>query len=402
MSKFSKLFEAPITQTMSDRELNLHEKIRQILIDDGHGAHHKKFAELFQYFDVNIISIDEDPECTAYMDDKHYTIGIGEGFVFSPAYLWQLGVIVRHELAHFMLRHTLKYMQLLSKEAMEHFNYSRSVHGLLNIIADFEISNKVYSVKDKGVIRKLMLNGKIIQGLVTEDSRSDWKRLSIEQMYKKLEAEIYADQQKLNQLANSNNGGDLSATNDYVTANIRKASLKYAYMDTSKPRFKSVPNWLAGLEKTVPAIKNYPDFMKKLFASVYAEFADESEKVLEDAIKTVKDSAIIEPAIIKKIKVFTPEEKLVVLCILASILHKDKAVDDDEQIKMTINVKHQKHSPEYVASYNDTIANLSDKDINTLDLYQVLRELEAIIKQNHEENITGIIEDAAAHEKGDE
>lgn len=59
-------------------------------------------------------------------------------------------------------------------------------------------------------------------------------------MYKKLEAEIYADQQKLNQLAS--NGGDLSATKDYITDNIRKASLKYAYMDTSKPRFKSVQN----------------------------------------------------------------------------------------------------------------------------------------------------------------
>jgi hypothetical protein len=76
-----------------------------------------------------------------------------------------------------------------SDDAYEHISCSQSLHDLLNIIEDFEISNKRYTAEDKDIVEKMTLNGREIGGLVTEDHR-DWADLALEDMYNELSAEL--------------------------------------------------------------------------------------------------------------------------------------------------------------------------------------------------------------------
>ena len=55
-----------------------------------------------------------------------------------------------------------------------------------NYAADYEISNRGYTTRDKENIRNIELNGRILSGLVTEDDHPDWVNLSVEEMYDKL------------------------------------------------------------------------------------------------------------------------------------------------------------------------------------------------------------------------
>ena len=74
--------------------------------------------------------------------------------------------------------------------AYEHIKYSASLHEILNIIEDFEISNKRYTSEDKKIVKAMMLNGQVIGGLVTEEHRQSWVNMSVEAMYEELSKEL--------------------------------------------------------------------------------------------------------------------------------------------------------------------------------------------------------------------
>jgi hypothetical protein len=85
---------------------------------------------------------------------------------------------MRHELAHYLLQHDIKMAQYISKKYgdvyYEHFKLSNLLHKTLNIIMDFEISNKVYKQEDdKDVVRNLHDGVRILSGLVTDDLASN-------------------------------------------------------------------------------------------------------------------------------------------------------------------------------------------------------------------------------------
>ena len=99
-------------------------------------------------------------------------------------------------MAHNLMMHQIRLMKVFKDihkdnpdEAYEHIRYSASLHEILNYIEDFEISNKRYTSEDKKVVRNMQLNGRVIGGLITEEHR-DWEKMSLEQMYKELSAEL--------------------------------------------------------------------------------------------------------------------------------------------------------------------------------------------------------------------
>lgn len=49
--------------------------------------------------------------------------------------------------------------------------FSGVIQSLANTLMDFEISNRRYTAEDKDLVTKLLLNGRIIHGLVTEEHR---------------------------------------------------------------------------------------------------------------------------------------------------------------------------------------------------------------------------------------
>lgn len=216
--KFKKSAEATyVADFMTFRERCLKQQLVNLLIDDGNGNKHGAFAEILRTcFSIRIIPFDEDPKCTAWCDAERAIIGIGEGFlnitnVSGRLIFKQLNVIIRHELSHALMKHQVRMFKhiakKLSKEAAEEFKMSGSIHSIFNIIADDEISNFRYlDAEDKEIVRKMVLNGEIISGLVTEDHRANWTKMRLEEMFEEAEKEIEADKAELERiLASSQN-----------------------------------------------------------------------------------------------------------------------------------------------------------------------------------------------------
>lgn len=192
-----KLFEAAPREYKTDLEKRLKKKLIALLRDDGKGHHHAKYADRLELFDIQIVPLKVNPNHTADINFDRGIIRIGEGFLNDPATFYQLNVLIRHELAHNLLMHQVRMAYHLGEENYGHIRFSQSLFRLQNIIADDEISNRKYSAEDKIIVRNMMLNGRVIGGLVTEDHRKDWINMTIEEMYDNLVAEIGKIQEEL-------------------------------------------------------------------------------------------------------------------------------------------------------------------------------------------------------------
>ena len=197
----TQIIEAAPREVMTKREKALKKKLIALLRDDGKGHRHAKYAARLEDFLVKIVAIKDDPEMTAAVDFKEVTIYISEGFLTDPDTFYQLNVLMRHELAHYLMQHQIRMMdQLISKygkDGATRISMSKSIHRLLNIIEDFEISNKRYTSEDKLIVKNMTLNFEVIGGLVTEEIRSDWQSLNVIEMYELLSQEIEGIQRNL-------------------------------------------------------------------------------------------------------------------------------------------------------------------------------------------------------------
>lgn len=221
---------------MTDKEQRFKKRLIALLKDDGKGHHHAKFAEKLKDFIIKIVDRREDPEMTAAINFETGTIYISDGFTTNPDTFFQLNVLMRHELAHYIMKHqirmTNKFAKIFGKEGSEHMIMSQSLHGLMNIIEDYEISNTRYSEEDKNLVRNLILGGKIISGLVTEDHRVEWIKLPLEKMYDELSEEIKEIQKSILASWDSLNMENIGKYRDYIQDNIKTL---YIYTDTKNP-----------------------------------------------------------------------------------------------------------------------------------------------------------------------
>lgn len=155
MKKRIKLIEADRKVFMTRKEEQLKKRLIALLKDDGKGHHHAKYAARLAEFDINIVPIKRDPMFTAGISFDEGIIYIGEGFLVDPSTFFQLNVLLRHELAHNLLMHQIRMMHKIGDNPYSHIRYSQSLHDLLNIIEDFEISNKKYSAEDKAIVKNM-------------------------------------------------------------------------------------------------------------------------------------------------------------------------------------------------------------------------------------------------------
>lgn len=121
------------------------------------------YAELLDLFDVHLTA---DPKVIGYMIPDKGVIVLNKNLDID-----QVSTIVRHEILHEYLSHQLRMRKHLGADAYD--NRSPTIHQLINIAADYEISNRGYTEKDKKVSRALKLNGETLKGLVTEDDHPD-------------------------------------------------------------------------------------------------------------------------------------------------------------------------------------------------------------------------------------
>lgn len=358
---------------MSKQEKILKKKLIDLLKDDGKGHKHAKYAQRLEDFDLNIVPIDVDPQFTAAISFDEGIIYVGEGFLRDPNTFGQLNVVMRHELCHNLLMHQIRMMHKIGDKEYSRIKFSQSFQSLLNIIMDYEISNKKYSPEDKETIRSLWLNGQLIKGLVTEDQRKNWMNMSVEEMYDELNKEIAKVKQDIKDGWNVN---ILSQHPDFHTREIAKM---FNYKETRGPNMFSAP--LADIKSGKVNNKLYREMApqyRELVDKAYDAYKKDKKDELEKTIKTIADTDPLEQIKLKDgIELNTPEEKFLVIHVLKNLLGHFMPDPNDlkNKTKIKVNVRKETHSQDYKDMYNRVIQDLDDDSVKTSELMDALNSL---------------------------
>jgi hypothetical protein len=353
------IVEAPAREVATKREKVLKKKLIALLRDDGKGHKHAKFADRLEDFIVKIVSSEEFPEKTAEISFEEVTIYISDGFLKDPDTFYQLNVLMRHELAHYLMQHQIRMMHKIiekyGEDGYTRISMSHSLHRLLNIIEDFEISNTRYTDADKIIIKNLVLNGETISGLITEQIRGGWAKMSVLEMYEALVEEIESIQQSILARWQVLDLNDIGDNNDYMHVNIKNA-LYYADVKAPTNFFAGgIEQFLKnralyhffpfdrrlGNGQILPCVVKYsslPDvyqnIIKDIFEAIQAGYKDTNgnsmyytKQMVRDFIETIAKTSIMEVISLKIpntntefIKLYTPEEKLIAVDTLKALL----------------------------------------------------------------------------------
>ena len=369
---------------MTDRERKTKKALCQLLIKKGH----RKYAERFWKFDFNIVDSKKHPDFTAAISFDEATVFISDGFLGTSEGIFnQLDVLLRHELAHNLMMHQIRLMHVFKRlhkndpeEAYEHISYSESLHNLLNIIEDFEISNKRYTTADKKIVKTMTLNGKVIGGLITEEHRANWANMPLEAMYDELSKELIA----INSAIRSNpdwlptKNGRSGDTVDPIK--YKSAEIIASYTNIMRPSGIRSPLAVFIKSKTFSKFEN---IYKKLVTALYEAFKDfgtNTEK--QSLLDIVKNIAITDPQ--ETFDVINPKTGEVVITLYTP---EEKALTNDvlKNLGGNINydplkfkVKKQTNSEEYKDAWNKVITTLDKKQFDDDTLNQVLAALNNI------------------------
>lgn len=362
---------------MTGRERSLRKTLCQLLIDKGH----RKYAERFFKLDFNIVDSKKHPDFTAAISFDEATVYISDGFLGSGQGIFnQLDVLLRHELAHNLMMHQIRMMYIFKKlhannpdEAYEHIRYSASLHDILNVIEDFEISNKRYSSEDKKIVRNMQLNGEIIGGLVTEDHR-DWDKMSLEAMYDELSKEliqINSDIRSNPDWAPTKSGNRWDIEMDLIK--VKGAKLVSAYQDFMRPSGIKAPIDIFIKSKT---FSRYADIFKKLITDIYNGLKDmtsDAEKL--ELLDIVKEISLTDPQEVFDIthpvtgevicSLYTPEDKMLASDVLKNL---GGNINFNPQ---KFNIKRQANSQEYKDAWNKVVKTLDSQQFDNDVLTQI-------------------------------
>lgn len=146
-----RLVEELARHFMTREELLLRKELVKLLIANNH----PKFARRLAKFAVNIVELKDAPGFVAAISYDEGTVYISRGLLLDQKTFNQLDVLMRHELAHNLLMHQVRLMRHLGDELGERFSSSATLHQLLNIIEDWDISNTRYSEADKKIVKNL-------------------------------------------------------------------------------------------------------------------------------------------------------------------------------------------------------------------------------------------------------
>jgi hypothetical protein len=375
---------------MTGRERQVKKALCQLLIDKGH----RKYAERFWKLDFNIIDSKKHPDFTAAISFDEATVFISDGFLGSGQGIFnQLDVLLRHEMAHNLMMHQIRMMHTFKKlhandpdEAYEHFRYSASLHNLLNIIEDFEISNKRYSAEDKKIVRAMQLNGRVIGGLVTEDHRG-WDKMPLEAMYEELSKEliqvhsnIRSDPYWQPRSRIEKNQRIFDQIEVVASGMVPETRVIALYRDAMRPSGIKAPLDLFIKSKT---FNKFAEIYKKLILALHDELKNltsSQEKAL--LLDIVNDIVATSPQETFEVThptngniictLYTPEDKMVandVLKNLAGNINYDP---------LKFKVKKKQNSQEYKDAWNKTVSTLDSKKFDDETLQQLRDAIESM------------------------
>lgn len=364
-----KLIEARAREVETKKEKVLKKYLMNLLRDDKRGHKHAKYAERLEDFILKIVDRNREPKMTAAISFDEQTIYISDGFLMGGIWkddkreqysdsFYQLNVLMRHELAHYLMQHQIRMMDKIiakyGKDGGTRISMSQSLHHLINIIEDFEISNTRYTEADKIVVKNMVLAGREIGGLVTEKIRNGWEKLTVLQMFDKLSEEIEGLQQGILaswQALDLNKIGD---EEDYMHHNIKNTAA--LYIDT-----KAQTNFIGSIEKFVKdqalyhfwpfdRVENgrpilcivkysslpdiYQDIIKGIFDTISGGYEDTkgetvfyTKQIVKGYIETIAKSHVLQTITLtipnsnkEFLTLYTPEEKLVATDTLKALI----------------------------------------------------------------------------------
>lgn len=169
------------------------------------------YARIFWDLDLHLTAA---PRVVGYMEPKDGTITINRNLDED-----QFSVIIRHEILHNYLQHEKRLLNHLAEQRgldpddlndLDIKDIKDVMYGDqdFNIAGDYEISNRGYTEEDKDTVRRILLNGEELQGLVTEDEHPEWVNWSIEDMYDAIKKEKQQAQNEAQQDLNDQQDQD--------------------------------------------------------------------------------------------------------------------------------------------------------------------------------------------------
>ena len=378
---------------MTDRERKVKKALCQLLISKGH----RKYAERFWKLDFNIIDSKKHPDFTAAISFDDATVFISDGFLGSGQGIFnQLDVLLRHEMAHNLMMHQIRMMHVFKKlhandpdEAYEHIRYSASLHALLNIIEDFEISNRRYSSEDKQIVRNMMLNGEVIGGLITEDHRG-WDKLPLEVMYEELTRELIRINSEIrsnpywqpaSKIENNKRVYDpIEVLGSGSTEDTRVIAL---YRDVLRPSGIKAPMDIFIKSK---AFGKFAEIYKKLVLALYnnlkdpnKEFSDQEKASLLDIVNKIAATSaqekfdVLNPFTGELIcTLYTPEDKMIANDIIKNLAGN---INYDP---LKFKVKRKTNPQEYKDAWNKVVGTLDSKKFDDEILKQLHDAIESM------------------------
>ena len=337
-------------EIQTETEKKLKKKLLALLRNDGKGHHHAKYATRLEDFMIKIVPRAEAPGFVASVSWENVTIYISDGFVTNdPEIFYQLSVLMRHELAHYLLQHDIRMAKYISDkygdEYAKHFKLSNLLHQTCNIVMDLEISNKVYLQNDdKDVVRNLTDGVRFLPGLVTEDIASSWEKMNLIEMYDAVEKEIENIKQSIVAKWDTLDMSKLVNPFDN-TAFIKNHIVNElnVYTDTKHQTnfFGTLAQFIKGraLYHFVPfdtegsicmaKYSSLPDLYQEIVVSIAEEFNRQNgytRQEIRDKVTEIAKTSPIETYILKGkngnevTKIYNPEEKFLAIDALKAVL----------------------------------------------------------------------------------
>ena len=337
-------------EIQTETEKRLKKKLLALLRNDGKGHHHAKYAARLEDFLIKIVPRSKDPNFVAAVSWEEVTVYISDGFVTNDQEIfYQLSVLMRHELAHYLLQHDIRMAKYISDkygdEYAKHFKLSSLLHQTCNIVMDLEISNRVYlQDDDKDVVRTLTDGVRFLPGLVTEDIASSWKKMNLIEMYDAVEKEmenikqsIIAKWDTLDMSKLVNQFDDAAFIKNHIVNELD------VYTDIKHPTnfFGTLAQFIKGralyhfvpfdTQNSICIIKysSLPDLYQAIVESIAEEFNGQNgytRQEIRDRITEIAKTSPIETYILKDkngneiTKIYNPEEKFLAIDALKAVL----------------------------------------------------------------------------------
>lgn len=370
------------------KELQLKMGLIKLLRD----KHHAAYAERLKYLDVIIVPLSEDENFTAAVSFETAEVYVGEGFLIAFASKnWtifdQLDVVLRHEIAHNLLMHQIRMLDKfieyydVDEETAKHIQHS-SLHELLNIIEDFEISNTRYIDTDKEIMRNIILNGKEIHCLVTEDHNEDWAEMSLEEMFHALTQELEDIKALLLTIdptkpltPDDRERLEKAEKNTAIRQSMETNTQYMVRVDDDTKSYFFVP-----IEKilTLKSFKKYSAIEQKLMRGLYDAYKDYSEKDIIEIIKEIGFTTVFTAYKFKDksgkdlgIAAYTPEDKTFAINVLLALM--GRLTTEDDLGGGGGGGQNVKRPDGYVRGYNEVVN--STHDVESEELVKLLRHL---------------------------